>query len=326
MTLRQPPNTPIPPPHEGTDFEDALRAAAALDGPPKHLQERILKELERKKRLDALVVQNATSHSWLWPTATALSFASAAAIGLFFWRSVALPARPELPRGSTNAAASTTPSLVVSSQAATGVPSATAKTPPPDPCLKGTRATGNSPLIDDFEDGDDFVLASEQRSGFWRWSRDTDKPGTAPALIPTEHPSPTKNNRNAVHVKGAVLRDWGASIEMKFDSSCYDASAYAGVTFSARGPGRIYISPREVGVIPPDFGGTCEHDCYNGHALKIDLGKNFQTYEVRWSDVTQRGYGRPPLDPKRLHDITFLIHPEDTPYDIWLDDVRFLTK
>jgi hypothetical protein len=33
----------------------------------------------------------------------------------------------------------------------------------------------------------------------------------------------------------------------------------------------------------------------------------------------------PPLDASRLHSVAFLIHPEDTPYDVWLDEVRFLT-
>jgi hypothetical protein len=34
----------------------------------------------------------------------------------------------------------------------------------------------------------------------------------------------------------------------------------------------------------------------------------------------------PPLDASRLQSVAFLIRPEDTPYDVWLDDVRFLVK
>jgi hypothetical protein len=65
-------------------------------------------------------------------------------------------------------------------------------------------------------------------------------------------------------------------------------------------------------------------DCYNSHAAKLELGREWRTYQVRWSELHQRGLGKPPLKPSRLHSIAFLIHPEDTPYDVWLDEVRFL--
>jgi hypothetical protein len=42
--------------------------------------------------------------------------------------------------------------------------------------------------------------------------------------------------------------------------------------------------------------------------------------------VEQRGYGRPGFDPKQLHSIAFLIRPEDTPYDLWVDDVSFVKR
>jgi hypothetical protein len=312
---KTPPTAPLDPP-----FEDALRAAAAVDTPPDDLYQRIVARLERNHQLEALIAEKPKRPQWHVLTTLGFSISAAAAIGFFYWRSGAPTVEPE--RLGTTAERSESKTTPTASN--TPAPSLPRKPAPQDPCLKGLRAVGDSPVIDDFEDGDDLALAREQRTGFWRWNRDIDKPGTAPALLPTDRPFATKNNQFAIHVKGATLRDWGASVEMTFDSSCYDASAYSGISFSARGPGRIYVSPREVDVIPPEFGGTCEKDCYNGHVKKIDLGKNFQTYEVRWAEVAQRGYSRPTINPKRLHDIAFLIHAEDTPYDIWLDDVKFL--
>jgi hypothetical protein len=47
---------------------------------------------------------------------------------------------------------------------------------------------------------------------------------------------------------------------------------------------------------------------------------------VRWEQTRQRGKGKPALDPSSLNSIAFLVRPEDTPYDVWLDDVRFVPR
>jgi hypothetical protein len=195
-----------------------------------------------------------------------------------------------------------------------------------DPCLALAPSAGSEPSIDDFEDGDDAVRSLEGRAGFWRWAREIDAPGTAPALIPVPRADATRANRLAQHVKGGQLMDWGATIEFDFRPACYDASKYVGVSFQARGPGRIYVAPRERSVIPIAEGGSCESDCHNPHVAKIELESAWRTYQVRWSELRQRGIGKPPLDARRLHSLAFLIRPEDTPYDVWLDDVRFLQR
>jgi hypothetical protein len=195
-----------------------------------------------------------------------------------------------------------------------------------DPCAAPRRAPGLEPLIDDFEDGDDAVAALEQRVGFWRWVREIDAPGTAPALIPIPRPEATAQNRLALHAKGGRLLDWGAVIETTFRPACYDASEYAGIAFQARGPGRLYFGPREVSVIPLAEGGTCREDCHNPHVVKIDLDGTFKRYEVRWAELRQRGMNQPALDPSQLNSLAFLVRPEDTPYDVWIDDLRFIRR
>lgn len=200
------------------------------------------------------------------------------------------------------------------------------KTPVPDPCRSRISAPGGEPVIDDFEDGDDAIARLEQRVAFWRWAREIDAPGTAPALIPVPHPEATPDNRLAIHVKGGQLLDWGAAVEFTFRPACYDASGYAGIAFRARGPGRIYVAPREPAVIPIAEGGTCELDCHNPHVIKVDLDETFRSYDVRWEQMRMRGLGKPPLDPSRLNSLAFLVRPEDTPYDVWLDDVRFIRR
>ncbi|HEY3256308.1 MAG TPA: hypothetical protein VGJ91_20255, partial [Polyangiaceae bacterium] len=195
-----------------------------------------------------------------------------------------------------------------------------------DPCLALATSSGSEPAIDDFEDGDDAIQPFEGRAGFWRWAREIDAPGTAPALIPVPRPDATRANRLAQHVKGGQLLDWGATIEFDFRPACYDASKYVGVSFQARGPGRIYAAARERSVIPVAEGGSCQVDCHNPHVAKIELESAWRTYQVRWTELRQRGIGKPALDVRHLHSLAFLIRAEDTPYDVWLDDLRFLQR
>jgi hypothetical protein len=178
-------------------------------------------------------------------------------------------------------------------------------------------------MIDDFEDGDESVDRREGRFGAWVWVNDTDPKGASPALIPERRPEGSTSNRLAAHIHGAELRDWGASLEVTFWPPCYDASAYSAIAFSARGPGRIYVSAREVRTIPTEWGGTCTADCYNTHQQKVDLDARWRSFEIRFGDLRQRGYGMPAFDPTMLHSIAFYVRGEDTPYDLWIDDVRF---
>jgi hypothetical protein len=291
------------------DFERFLLDTSRVDVPEESLEGRILDGLAYRSRLERMARPGRSSRAVVgWSAAAALAMAAAAALVV---RARSPSRGPEVTAetGATvSASARATPKAIV------------------DPCLHRLRAAGSEPAIDDFEDGDDAILPLEGRKALWRWTRDTDAPGTAPALLPIPRPDPRRSNRLAVHVKGDKLRDWGAAIELTFQPGCYDASAYAGLAFSARGPGRVYLSPREVSVITVALGGTCQSDCFNGHVHKVELEDRWRDYEVRWSEVEQRGYGKPVIDPSRLHDIAFLVRPEDTPYDVWLDDLRFLQR
>jgi hypothetical protein len=297
-------------------FLDGLLEATRREAPPAELGERVLDHIAYRARLEGSGQRTFGSRRRILVLAAAALAAGFALLLLARNSSREAAIVAEQPR---TAGGLGTPGLG-SAAASPASPAA----PILDPCTERAVATGSQPLIDDFEDSDDSLPALEGRVGFWRWAREIDAPGTAPALIPVPRPDATRANRLALHVKGGLLVDWGATVEVNFRPGCYDASKYAGITFQARGPGRIYVAPREVGVIPIAEGGTCDHDCHNPHVAKVDLDAAWHTYQVRWADVRQRGVGKPPLDPRRLNSLAFLIRPEDTPYDVWLDDVRFM--
>lgn len=294
----------------------ALKAAARRDTPPQELGARVLEHVAYRARLEAPL---RSQHSRHWRRALGGVATIGIAAAAWFW--VRLPESAPRILAEQPGAASTQASR------RPGSATASASAPPVvDPCRVRVAAPGRAPLVDDFEDGDDELSPVEQRAGFWRWARESDAPGTAPALLPVPRPDASARNRLALHAKGGQLYDWGATIEVSFRPPCYDATAYQGLALAARGPGRIYVSLREVDVIPAFEGGICQADCYNSHVAKLELGRDFRNYEVRWAELRQRGIGRPPLDPSRLHSIAIMIRPEDTPYDVWLDDVRFVPR
>ena len=193
-----------------------------------------------------------------------------------------------------------------------------------DPCARRLHAVGKTPLIDDFEDANPLIVSEEGRVALWALYQDNEAPGAASALAPTLRPQPTRANRYALHVKGGELRAWGAALQISFTPSCYDASVYAGISFSAKGPGRIYAGVREVRTVPVEYGGTCMKDCYDSHQKKVNLSSAWGTYSIEWGEMHQRGYDTPPLDSTRINSLSFLIQPGDTPFDLWIDDVKFI--
>jgi len=292
---------------------EATTAAARSETAPAHLAESVLESVQYRLRLEAPVAaQQRARRLRLLTVACATLLAAAAGWVVFHAPQAAAPIAAE---GREGVAPAATPP-VAGRAGSSGSP----------PCRARAAATGGSPLLDDFEDGDDALAPLEQRAGFWRWARESDAPGTAPALIPVPRADATARNKLALHVKGGQLFDWGATVEVNFRPPCYDASRYLGIKLQARGPGRVYVALREMDVIPLAEGGSCERDCHNPHVAKIELSAEWRSYEFRWADLRQRGIDKPGLDAGRLHSVAFLIRPEDTPYDVWLDDVRFLPQ
>jgi len=59
----------------------------------------------------------------------------------------------------------------------------------------------------------------------------------------------------------------------------------------------------------------------------VSLSKNWQEQRVTWAELEQKGFGQVvPFDPRSLLSLEFMIAPEQTPFDLWIDDVRFLER
>ncbi len=199
------------------------------------------------------------------------------------------------------------------------------------PCTPAVRAEGNAPLIDDFEDDDARIALLEHRAGFWSTSND----GTGTQWPPLGGNFPISRilgrrgeSQFALHVRGGKFSKWGVLLSSDFSARrCYDASVYAGLAFWARGRGHVGVLVKMTQVAPAEYGGSCTHDCYDGHRASIALSSQWQEQRVTWAELKQKGYGQAlPFDPRSLLSLEFTVSPEETPFDYWIDDVRFLER
>ncbi|MEO6602314.1 MAG: hypothetical protein ABIQ16_20705 [Polyangiaceae bacterium] len=223
------------------------------------------------------------------------------------------------------------PSVVVSG--ATPRPSASVPVIPPDlqPCTPALRAEGNSPLIDDFEDNDTRIAPLEQRAGFWSTSTDgtgTQWPLPGSSFPMSRIPGGRGASRFAVHVRGGTFTNWGQVVSADLSARrCYDASVYGGIALWARGRGHLDVMPKMTQIAPAEYGGSCTHDCYDGHSATITLASQWHEERFTWAEFKQKGYGQAiPFDPHSLLSLEFRLLPSKTPFDYWIDDVRFIER
>ena len=309
--------------HSAFELERLLVRSAELDVPSAAARSRALR--------GGLEVLRARPRRARWPLVLSL-VAAAAGVALLLSsrltpRAVVAAAEPIdvlAPRsgGSVSSSAGTPPSRA-------GTSPSPASTSPRAPCPALVVAHGATPLIDDFERPDAWILMADGRRGSWVTYDDgtgTQTPPSHSALLPTRLPSPRSGSRHALHVSGTHFTKWGVTFGTELaDAACYDASAYAGVSFWAKGPGEVRVGLQMIDVQDAKHGGLCTADCYDTHRKIVELGSSFREYRVRWEELRQLYDAGPPVafDPKRVRFLEFGVAPEHTPFDLWIDDVTF---
>jgi len=239
--------------------------------------------------------------------------------------------RPEPSQSAAASTVSTRATAAIPVPAPAPSPSASARPMELEPCTPAMRAAGNDPLIDDFEDDDARIAPLEHRAGFWSTSNDNtgkQKPAPGGPLAVSRIPGGRGSSHFALHTSGNKFTKWGALVAADFSPRrCYDASVYAGLVFFARGRGSINVVAKMTQVSPEEFGGSCLHDCYDTHRVTINLTADWQERRVTWAELAQKGFGQVvPFDPRSLLSLEFSVAPEQTPFDFWIDDVRFLAR
>lgn len=190
-------------------------------------------------------------------------------------------------------------------------------------------------MIDDLEDGDPLILAANGRQGAWYTYNDESK--GAEQLPPTPF-EPTAggpgNSLFQAQTSGSGFATWGAGVGVDLNNEGdpdggdgirmpYDASAYQGIVFHARGTVPIRVKLLVEGVVAVDAGGTCEDECDDAHGKIVPLSNEWAQYTVDFAEAFQEGWGlEAAFDPATLMSVQFQVGA-GMDFDYAIDQVGF---
>lgn len=220
-------------------------------------------------------------------------------------------------------------------------------------------------VIEDFEDEDEMVWTNGI-SGQWESHSDFTEEALQSPLGGRHAPDsdwadpvgdvatfgPGRDGGSAAHFTGRGFKLWGSGQALYFaidetgDECIYDASAFDGLTFWAKGSveleypnetdkwpkdferGRLKIHVVERDVVPNEIGGGCnqeKYDCWDSHRARIELTDCWQKFVIPFEDLGRDGYSKTnpgELDLAELYQLVFEVS-EYQEYDVWLDDIEF---
>jgi hypothetical protein len=207
----------------------------------------------------------------------------------------------------------------------------------PRPMCADTETNGAlEPLIDDMEDGDGSICATNGRGGTWYMYSDA----TSTDLTPKGPFKPTLiddgkrgTSRYAAHLAGSGFTLFGAAMgfnlnEQDLATRTYDASTVFGIKFwmKSTAPVRVVVTTPET--IQPSIGGQCADsatamNCDNYFGFLITApSAGWVEYEVPFSALRQRPGGSAAWNPRNLIGVEFQV-PTTAAFDVWVDDIRF---
>jgi hypothetical protein len=199
----------------------------------------------------------------------------------------------------------------------------------------GAPGEVNSPMIDDFEDGDGLILIVAGRNGAWYASNDgtsmqTPKPGTS--LVPTDLKPARDMSTRGARTTGGPFNNWGALIGAPLSvkgglAYPYDVSAYQGIRFWVKNVSNAWNAAKKLRVSLPMTGtvtGTGCTTCNDHFAADVDLFANWTQVSVPFSSLKQQGYGKPLLNGPDLKHVIFLEFAVGAhlAFDFYIDDVE----
>ena len=181
-------------------------------------------------------------------------------------------------------------------------------------------------LIEDFEDGDDWILEHEGRVG--QWYTFDDGTGTMTPSGAFAPSTPGYQSNYAGRVLGSGFTSWGAGIgfDLVNDGAkqTYDASTYLGVTFRARAESPVTIRLDVTDVNTDPDGGVCTN-CFDHHGIDLALSTSWAEYTITWTQLQQLGWGdaQSGVDPTQLYALQFKVGTGIS-FDFWIDDIAFV--
>jgi predicted chitinase len=138
----------------------------------------------------------------------------------------------------------------------------------------------------------------------------------------------------AIHYTGGP-GSYGATLALPMGSSCYDASAYEGISLwikgnPAAGNPRIKLNLHTPVTEPVASGGACTGGCYDHFGKMLDVTPSWTRVRIRWSEMAQTSCTRPTppipdgFEPqKMIVALSFSQTDATKGFDFWIDDITF---
>lgn len=158
------------------------------------------------------------------------------------------------------------------------------------------------------------------------WFVYSDKTATGVKTPPSVEQFTTAIENGAIHTTGKGYTEWGGGIGTNLVGAPLltpvDATKYKGFKFKASGSTPMKFLVATVDTMP-EFG-RCKK-CYDHFTVAItDLSKEMKTYQFKWSDLRQLGWGdKAKLDTKAIVGLNWT-SKDAVPWDFTIDDIAFL--
>jgi len=210
-----------------------------------------------------------------------------------------------------------------------------------NPGSGGTVVVGcgiTPPLIDDFEDGDGSICASDGRSGHWFTYLDsassssiTPPTSDTVAAVPTKLSTPRDTSQYAMHITGNDSMYAGVGVLLNNPvigaaPGVYNAAAagYTGVHFFMKSNMGLYFVIQTPATLAVKYGGTCATEPCSGASyyrstVALPSSTTWTEISLPFSSLKD---GTAPFRADQLWNIGF--QPGTTGvFDLWIDDVSF---
>lgn len=187
-------------------------------------------------------------------------------------------------------------------------------------------------IIEDGEDIDPRLRVQDGRGGYWFTFVDAEGSRITPVGWPFKMSSPGRNGSKGVVKMAGQMAPSGKSIYAGMGASLteppsfYDASKYSGVTFWAKGPGRVRFEMPDVHTAPA--GGICK-DCYNDFGIVLALEPEWRKYTIRFEWMQQRsGWGDPfpAIQTDQVLAMEWEFNGMGRAFDVQIDDIAFVCE
>jgi expansin (peptidoglycan-binding protein) len=191
--------------------------------------------------------------------------------------------------------------------------------------------------IDDLEDGDGRIIDAHGHQGPWHTFNSANGGDQTPPFGGTFAPEAggAQGSMFAVHTVGDGYTYAGVGFDLNNatnqeespQSQSFDASAWDGIVFWAKGTAQLRIEFSMKSFVPRDRGGTCDSNCwdvYGNATAAAQLTADWKEYKVPFTGMQREsGSTSPAFDATQLMDISFKHTGQNDHFDFWIDDVQF---